>query len=189
VYYAIMRAQGITGTPFERSTDGPGPCLKDIFSGSLFAILYRSFKNDAEIGDATQLTARIIENKLIGMHEDSENDKELDCYENAVANYFKIINFYISPLRNFDRRATFSDYSPTFSLKFPRRAVASCRVRKKWLIEDFRFPIFDLSLQISKIFNPIITARLHIITISLINLDQIREALTVRKNVKKTSAC
>jgi len=105
VYYAIMRAQGITGTPFERSTDGPGPCLKDIFSGSLFAILYRSFKNEPEIGDATQLTARIIEDKLIGMHEDSDNDKELDCYENAVGNYFKIINFYISPLRNFDRRA------------------------------------------------------------------------------------
>ena len=54
---------------------------------------------------STQLTARIIEHKLIGMHEDSDNDKELDCYENAVGNYFKIINFYISPLRNFDRRA------------------------------------------------------------------------------------
>ena len=91
--------------PFERSKDDPGPCLLDIFSGSLFAILYRSFKNDPEIGDASQLTARIIEDKLIGMHEDSDNDKELDCYENAVENYFKIINFYISPLRNFDKRA------------------------------------------------------------------------------------
>ena len=104
VYYAVMRAQGITGRPFERSNDDPGPCLLDIFSGSLFTILYRSFETDTQIGDATELTARIIEDELIGMNEDSDNDKELECYENAVENYFKIMNFYISPLRKFDRR-------------------------------------------------------------------------------------
>ena len=104
VYYAISRAQAITGTPFRRSTDDPGPCLLDIFSGSLFTILYDLFKNDPNIGESTRLTARIIDDKWIGMHEDNDNDEELDCYENAIKNYFDVMKFYISPLRNFDRR-------------------------------------------------------------------------------------
>lgn len=102
IYYAIMRCQVVTGLPFQ---EGNGkPCLKDIFSGSVFACTYHILKNNPAKSSSGRHACGIYDNKWLGMDPESNNKMEIECYEKAATVYDRMRANFITPLRKFDAR-------------------------------------------------------------------------------------
>ncbi|CAG5094525.1 Oidioi.mRNA.OKI2018_I69.XSR.g13636.t1.cds [Oikopleura dioica] len=102
VYYAVMRCQVVTGLPFQ---DGNGkPCLKDIFSGSVFACTYQILKSSPAKRNSGRYACGIYDDKWLGMNPESNNKMEAECYEKAATVYDRMRANFITPLRKFDAR-------------------------------------------------------------------------------------